>query len=405
MAEAPLLEVCEVSQGVRGCAGRGGRCVSLSRPGDVQAVIGPNGAGKTHAVQSPDGAVGLRPGTDPVPRRTDRWSATTPDLAEGDQPDVPGPSRRFSSLTVRENVQTVLLSRCGKESQPGGQAARLFENAAATILAQVGLLAYADDGCGTLSLGDLKRMELALALASEPALLLLDEPTAGMSSDERADLMGTGGPDRAGAESDGPVHRARHGCGVRHGNSDPRDAPGSRAGRGNAGRGAGESRGPASVSGRRRDDRAATRNGRRGRRAQGRALLEVTDLEAGYGMSRVLFGVEPPRPRAGRWWRSWDGMGPGKSTTLKAIMGILPPTAGRVVFDGRDVSRMPSHLIARAGVGYVPQDRRIFPDLTVRENLEVGRHAGARGASLGRRSGCAPCSRPSGHWSIAAEKA
>jgi len=68
--------------------------------------------------------------------------------------------------------------------------------------------------------------------------------------------------------------------------------------------------------------------------------------------------------------------GAGKTTTLKTIMGLLRPTTGRVVFDGRDVSCLPSHLIARAGIGYVPQDRRIFPDLTVRENLEVGRHTG-----------------------------
>jgi len=97
----------------------------------------------------------------------------------------------FHSLTVRENVQTVLLSRQGRSRSLVAEAARLFEDGAAALLAQVGLLAYADDGCGTLSLGDLKRMELALALASEPFLLLLDEPTAGMSSDERADLMGT----------------------------------------------------------------------------------------------------------------------------------------------------------------------------------------------------------------------
>jgi branched-chain amino acid transport system ATP-binding protein len=84
--------------------------------------------------------------------------------------------------------------------------------------------------------------------------------------------------------------------------------------------------------------------------------LEVTDLEAGYGMSRVLFGVSL-RVRRGRWWRSWDATG-WEIPTLKAI-GILPAT--RVVLDGRDVSRVPSHLIARAGVGYVPQDRRIFP--------------------------------------------
>lgn len=112
--------------------------------------------------------------------------------------------------------------------------------------------------------------------------------------------------------------------------------------------------------------------------AQGRALLEVADLEAGYGMSRVLFRVNL-RVQRGEVVALLGRNGAGKSTTLKAIMGLLPPTAGRVFFDGRDVSRLPSHLIARAGIGYVPQDRRIFPDLTVRENLEVGQRVGIHG--------------------------
>ena len=109
--------------------------------------------------------------------------------------------------------------------------------------------------------------------------------------------------------------------------------------------------------------------------AQGRALLEVMNIEAGYGMGRVLFGVSL-RVRCGEVVALLGRNGAGKTTTLKTIMGLLRPTTGRVVFDGRDVSCLPSHLIARAGIGYVPQDRRIFPDLTVRENLEVGRHTG-----------------------------
>jgi branched-chain amino acid transport system ATP-binding protein len=111
--------------------------------------------------------------------------------------------------------------------------------------------------------------------------------------------------------------------------------------------------------------------------AQWRCLLEVTDLEAGYGLGRVLFGVSL-RVRRGEVVALLGRNGAGKTTTLKAVMGLVPSTAGRVIFEGRDVSRLPAHMIARSGIGYVPQDRRIFPDLTVRENLEVGRQA-ARG--------------------------
>jgi branched-chain amino acid transport system ATP-binding protein len=86
-------------------------------------------------------------------------------------------------------VRAALLSKQGKSCSFLAEAARSVEAAAAALLAHVGLLGYADHGCGTLSLGDLKRMELALALAGAPCLLLLDEPTAGMSVEERVDLM------------------------------------------------------------------------------------------------------------------------------------------------------------------------------------------------------------------------
>lgn len=107
-------------------------------------------------------------------------------------------------------------------------------------------------------------------------------------------------------------------------------------------------------------------------------LLEVANLRAGYGMSRVLFGVSL-RVRRGEVVAVLGRNGAGKSTTLKAIMGLVPPTAGRVLLEGRDLSGLPPHTIARAGIGYVPQERRIFPDLTVRENLEVGRQLQGQG--------------------------
>lgn len=101
-------------------------------------------------------------------------------------------------------------------------------------------------------------------------------------------------------------------------------------------------------------------------------MLQVTDLDAYYGLSRILFGVSLQVAR-GEVVALMGRNGAGKSTTLKAIMGLVPPAAGRVVFRGEDLAGKPPHVICRKGIGFVPQDRRIFPDLTVRENLEVGR--------------------------------
>jgi branched-chain amino acid transport system ATP-binding protein len=100
--------------------------------------------------------------------------------------------------------------------------------------------------------------------------------------------------------------------------------------------------------------------------------LEVRGLSAGYARARVLFDVDLDANR-GEVVALLGRNGAGKSTTLKAIMGLVPPFSGSVVFNGERISQLQPYQIARLGLGYVPEDRRIFTDLTVAENLEVGR--------------------------------
>jgi branched-chain amino acid transport system ATP-binding protein len=105
------------------------------------------------------------------------------------------------------------------------------------------------------------------------------------------------------------------------------------------------------------------------------ALLEVRRLSAGYGRARVLFDVSLEL-RKGETVVLLGPNGAGKSTTLKAIMGLINASSGEILFEGKNVQGRPSYEISRLGLGYVPEDRRIFTDLTVAENLEVGRRPG-----------------------------
>ena len=109
------------------------------------------------------------------------------------------------------------------------------------------------------------------------------------------------------------------------------------------------------------------------------ALLTVRNLQAWYGRAHILMGVDL-RVGRGEVVALMGRNGAGKTTTLKAIMGLLDSRSGSVGFDGRDVSALPPHRIARLGLGYVPEDRRVFTDLTVEENLEVGRQPPRPGA-------------------------
>jgi branched-chain amino acid transport system ATP-binding protein len=101
-------------------------------------------------------------------------------------------------------------------------------------------------------------------------------------------------------------------------------------------------------------------------------LLALERVSGGYGAARVLFEVSL-EVAAGEVVVLLGRNGAGKSTTLKAVIGLLPSLSGSVRLAGRELAGLPPHRIARHGVGYVPEERRVFPELTVDENLEVGR--------------------------------
>jgi branched-chain amino acid transport system ATP-binding protein len=102
------------------------------------------------------------------------------------------------------------------------------------------------------------------------------------------------------------------------------------------------------------------------------SLLDVSHIDTYYGDSHILFGlsltVEP-----GEVVCLLGRNGAGKTTTVRSIIGLTPPRAGRITLRGRDLAGLPPFRIARLGIGFVPEDRRVFPNLTVYENLEVAR--------------------------------
>ena len=181
------LVVRDLQRSFGGVQAVGGVSFTL-RSGDLLALIGPNGAGKSTCFNLLNGQ--LRPdsgsvkldGTELVglpPRRI--WA-----LGVGRTFQI---TATFASMTVAENVQMVLLSRARRLFGLWRPAAAQFREPALALLERVGMGSQADRPCGVLAYGDVKRVELAMALASEPTVLLMDEPTAGMAPAERLALM------------------------------------------------------------------------------------------------------------------------------------------------------------------------------------------------------------------------
>jgi branched-chain amino acid transport system ATP-binding protein len=106
-------------------------------------------------------------------------------------------------------------------------------------------------------------------------------------------------------------------------------------------------------------------------------LLALEDIHTAYGLSRVLFGVSLD-VEEGECVCLLGRNGVGKTTTMRSVMGLTPPSAGRILLRGHDITGRPPFRVARAGIGFVPEDRRIFAELTVWENLEVAGRAASR---------------------------
>ena len=107
-------------------------------------------------------------------------------------------------------------------------------------------------------------------------------------------------------------------------------------------------------------------------------MLEISGLDVFYGASQILFGIELAVER-GQTMALLGRNGAGKSTTFKAIAGIAPPRRGTIRLAGGTISGRRPYRIARAGIGYVPEDRQVFPDHTVEDNLVIGRKPGPGG--------------------------
>ncbi|HLI14237.1 MAG TPA: ABC transporter ATP-binding protein [Alphaproteobacteria bacterium] len=156
--------------------------------GEILALIGPNGAGKSTCFNMLGGQ--LRPDRGSI-RFDGQELAGLPPRAIWRR----GVGRTFqitatfASMTVRENVQMALISHHHRSRALWPRASGLYRDEATALLARVGMADQAERACGVLAYGDLKRVELAIALANAPRLLLMDEPTAGMAPAERAALM------------------------------------------------------------------------------------------------------------------------------------------------------------------------------------------------------------------------
>jgi len=157
-------------------------------PGELLAMIGPNGAGKTTCFNMLNGQLAPDAGSVRLEGREivglaprEVWR-----LGVGRTFQI---TATFGSMTVRENVQVALLSHHRRLGGWWRPAASLHRDAADRLLGRVGMREQSDRACSVLAYGDLKRVELAVALANEPRLLLMDEPTAGMAPRERIALM------------------------------------------------------------------------------------------------------------------------------------------------------------------------------------------------------------------------
>src|SRR5258706_7358428 len=342
----------------------------------LQALIGPNGAGKTTLFNILSGLYPPESGTlvfrgEPLARLTpDRFAALG--IARSFQV-----TNLFQGLTVFENIRLGVQARDPKRFNPWVAKEDLAGVNAETgeLIRFLGLVGVEEATVSSLSYGGQRLMEIGLALTARAKLLLLDEPLAGLAAAERERIVAM-------------IKTLSRHVGVLLVEHDIDRvfefaeritvmANGKVLIEGSA----------AEVSGDRQVQEVYLGSGRKvvmesrtGADAGG-VLLALEGVNTYYGKSHILHDVSL-EVREGEVTALLGRNGAGKSSTFKSIMGLVAPESGTVRFAGEDVTgRTPEH-IARAGIGLVPQGRRLFPGLTVAENLKLGALSRSRGSGV-----------------------
>jgi branched-chain amino acid transport system ATP-binding protein len=339
-----------------------------AEPGRVTALIGPNGAGKTTVLNmiggfyEPD-AGSIRLGD------SDLAGAPAPRVARAGIARTYQTTQLFGSLSVLDNVLLGLRrGRLGNPFAPSSTPANRRE--AEGLLAFVGYKGALGLPAADLPHVDRRLVEIARALATRPGVLLLDEPAAGLMRADKAVLTGVL---RRLADAGLAVILVEHDMALVMGISDHvvvLDAGRPiAAGTPDAVRREPKVReaylGSGEIEAR---PRAAPLPAGRER------VLAAAALKAGYSAVPVLDGIAF-EVAEGELVAMLGANGAGKSTTMRAVSGLLRPVSGSISLAGRAIERQPPHRIVRAGLILVPEGRQVFPELSVRDNLLLGAHS------------------------------
>lgn len=379
---APILAIRNLSKQFGSIVTQNDISFDMSRTG-LHSLIGPNGAGKTTLFNLLTGV--LRPDAGSI-------------LFEGQPIGQLPPHRRarlgiarsfqilsvFPNLTAFENVRIAVQAA---NRQWSGFWRDAYDDEAAnarvwTLLDAVGLSDRAGEICASLAHGEKRLLEIAVSLATEAKLLLLDEPLAGLAESDRkvvseliqrlakshAVLLIEHDIDRVLAMSDRitVLHQGRLICDGKP--SEVAGHPEVVAAYLGTAHGQVASAQPRGASVTTLPTAAALE-----------PLLKVEAVRAGYGGGTVLDGLDLV-VRPGEVVALLGRNGVGKTTALRAITGTVPPSGGRILFDGAEIGRLRPDEINRMGISLVPEGRRLFPNLTVQENLKLAARTG--GASL-----------------------